>query len=92
MIKNKVVVPKKIEQEATIIKNLKDNQELTEPAEIRKASLTYCNDLLTNRLPKIKFQTDVQLKVDVHENRMKETVENYIVFSKELFQKYFSAL
>ena len=91
-IKNKVVGPKKIEQEATIIKNPKDNQELTEPAEIRKASLAYCKDLLTNRLPKVKFQTDVQLKIDVHGIRMKESVENDIVFSKELFQKSFSAL
>ena len=38
-LKNKVVGMKKMEQEATIIKNPTDGKEVTEPEQIRKVSL-----------------------------------------------------
>ena len=91
-LKSKIVGKKKMEQEATVIVNPDDRKEITEPAEIRKVSLEYCKKLLTNREPKGKYEEDIQLKVKVHEKRMKEIHNNDIIFSRKLFEKSWTAL
>ena len=86
-LKNKIVGKKKMEQEATVLKDPKNNQEVTDPEEIKKVSLNYCTWLLKNREPKDKFKEDVDLKRKIHEKRMNEFIEEDIVFSEEMFEK-----
>ena len=91
-LKNKIVGKKKLEQEATIIKNPLNNEEVTDPDEIQKVSLAYCTLLLTNRVPKEKFEEDVKLKTIVHAKRMTEVIEEDMNFSMEIFEKSLKAL
>ena len=91
-LKNKIVGKKKLEQEATIIKNPANNEEVTDPDEIKRVSLEYCTTLLTNRKPKEKFEEDVKLKTIIHEKRMKEVIEEEMKFSMEIFEKSLKAL
>jgi hypothetical protein len=86
-LKNKIVGKKKMEQEATVLKDPTNNQEVTDPEEIKKVSLNYCTWLLKNREPKDKFKEDVDLKRKIHEKRMNEFLKDDIVFSEEMFQK-----
>ena len=91
-IKDKVIGKKKMEQEATIIKNPVDNIAVTEPEQIRQISLKYCTDLLTNRQPRGNFLEDIQWKKEIHELRMQEQYDDDIQFSRELFEKSLKAL
>ena len=91
-LKNKVVGKKKMEQEATILKNPHDDKEVTEPKEILKISLDYCTTLLTNRQPKDKFKEDIQLKVDVHEKQMMEAHDDDVQFTRKLYDKSMKVL
>ena len=91
-LKNKVVGKKKIEQEATIIKNPVNKQEVTDPEEINQVSLNYCTVLLTNREPKDKFKDDVELKRVVYAKRMNEVIEEDIDFSTDIFEKSLKAI
>ena len=66
-LKNKIVVKKKLEQEATIIINPANKEIVTEPEEIIKVSLEYCTNLLTNRQPKEDFEEEIKLKNEIHD-------------------------
>ena len=59
-----------MEQEATVLKDPTNKQEVTDPEEIKKVSLSYCTWLLKNREPKDKFKEDVDLKRKIHEKRI----------------------
>ena len=61
-LKEKVVGPKKAGQEATVLKDPKTNQDVNTPAGIKKVSIDYCQDLLTNRDPKPDYVEDLLLK------------------------------
>ena len=54
--------------------HFKSGVELTNPKDIKGASLQYCVELLRNREPKSEFKVDVELKESVHMTRMNETV------------------
>ena len=49
--------------------------EVSKPSEIKRISLKYCVDLLTNKPPEEKFSSTVNRKKEVHFERMKETVQ-----------------
>ena len=86
-LKDKVVGKKKAGQEATVLIDPKTNKEVNTPAGIKKVSIDYCHELLTNREPKPLYEEDIELKKIVHLVRMEEEVDNDIEFSKEIFQK-----
>ena len=49
-VKDKVVGKKKVGQEATVLMDPKNCDEVTTPAEIKQVSIDYCQDLLTTLL------------------------------------------
>ena len=54
-LKDDVIGHKKTGQEATILIDPMTGKEVTTPHEIKRVSLDYCNELLTNRKPKTTF-------------------------------------
>ena len=60
--------------------------------EIKKASVEYCKELLTNRPPKAEYEEDLAWKRKIHEIRMKEINDDEIEFSLDLFNETFTAL
>ena len=52
----------------------------------------YVEELLTNKEPRESFKEDVEWKRIIHDVRMKETVEDEIIFSPELFNETFQTL
>ena len=46
------------------------------PEEIKRVSIDYCQDLLTNKAPRDDFIEDLDFKRAIHEIRMNEDVEN----------------
>ena len=86
-LKSKVVGSKKSKQEATVLIDYKTNKEVDTPEEIKRVSIDYCEELLTNRAPKEDFEEDLEFKQIIHKVRMEEEVENDIEFSPELFDK-----
>ena len=57
-LKDKVVGKRKVGQEATVLKDPKTNEEVNTPAGIKKVSIDYCQELLTNREPKDEYVDD----------------------------------
>ena len=51
---------------------------ISSPDEIKRVSLKYCVDLLTNREPREGFEKIIRMKQNLHENRMKEIIVNDI--------------
>ena len=85
-LKEDIVGSKKEKQEATSFKNPKSMKEVFEVKQIKKVSLEYCVQLLTNRNPKDDYFDDVMLKNLVHDSRMNETInDDDIKFSSSLF-------
>ena len=92
-VKGKIVGPKASAQEATILTDPKTGAEVSTPDDIKRVSLQYCKDLLTNREPKEEFIEDVLLKELVHCARMSESIENDIEeLSIERFNETFKKL
>ena len=75
-VKEKIVGPKAAAQEASTLKDPKTGTEVFTPKEIKRVSLQFCKDLLTNREPKEEFVEDILVKKLVHTARMPEQVEN----------------
>ena len=75
-----------------MVKDPETEVEITDPAEIRKVSLAYCVNLLTNRAPKEDFKEEVDLKILVHDARMKEILEDDIEFSRDIFDNSLKAV
>ena len=73
-----------------MIRNPATGLESDNPNEIKKITLKYCEELLTNRDPKEEYREDIQMKNAVHEYRMKEIVENDLQYSEEMFKKSLS--
>ena len=65
-LKDDILGTKKAEQEAASLIHFKSGVELTNPKDIKGASLQYCVELLRNREPKSEFKVDVELKESVH--------------------------
>ena len=86
-LKDKIVGTKKVAQEATTVVDPKTGKEVNTPEEIKRVSLEYCHELLTNRDPKPEYIEDIKYKKIIHEIRMEEIIEDDIEFSIELFNK-----
>ena len=91
-LKEKVVGAKKVSQEATVIIDPKSKKEVNTPVEIKRVSIEYCQNLLTNREPKPEFTDDLEMKYIIHRMRMMEEVKDDIQFSQELFNKSLNIL
>ena len=91
-LKEKIVGPKKVGQEATTLIDPKTKKVVCTPEEIKRVSLDYCQELLTNRDPKPEYFEDLEFKQIVHKVRMEENIENDIKFSIELFNKSLNIL
>ena len=92
-LREKVVGPKAAKQEATVVIDPKNNSEVTSPDEIKRVSLQYCVDLLTNRKPKEDFEDDLWWKQIVHNMRMEERFEDDIhEITDDMLQKTYDTL
>ena len=66
-------------------------REVTKPEEIKKVSLRYCVNLLTDREPKAEYKNIVEKKDTLHRERMVEAVDNDIEdLPYEVFVKTFN--
>ena len=89
-LRDKILGNKKVTQEPVVIIDPETEREVTKPAEIKKVSLKYCVNLLTDREPKAEYRNIVTKKDTLHRERMREIVDNdidnlpYIVFVKTL--------
>ena len=92
-LKEKIVGPKSTKQEATVLIDPQSNLEVNTPEDIKRISLQYCVDLLTNRKPKDEFAEDIFLKDVVHLVRMEEEVnEEYTELTVDMFEKTYDIL
>ena len=73
-LKDEVVGGKKVAQEATSIKIPETGEIITDPMRIKSESLKFCENLLTNRLPKPEFEEELRAKERLHALRMKEKI------------------
>ena len=100
-LRTTIVGSKSSKQEATVLIDPKSKSEVTTPEDIKRVSLQYCVDLLTNRKPKEDYIEDIWLKDIVHLVRMEEICEDdiqelalntfektYITLSKKTGSKY----
>ena len=88
-----MVGPKTLGQVATVIIDPKTKFEVSEPEEIKRVSLQYCVDLLTNRKPKAEYEEEFNLKKIIHKVRMEEIIEDDIlVLTHNMLEATFSAL
>ena len=88
-----MVGPKTLGQVATVIIDPKTKSEVSEPEEIKRVSLQYCVDLLTNRKPKAEYEEEFNLKTIIHNIRMEEIIEDDIlVLTHNMLEATFSAL
>ena len=84
-LKDDVIGHKKTGQEATILIDPMTGTEVTSPNEIKRVSLGYCKELLTNRKPKAEYEDDILLKNVIHDKRMIEIIQNdleYLAYDK----------
>ena len=85
-LKDSVVGSKKVEQEATVIMDPITKCEVDSVEDIKRVSLNYCKELLTNRSPNFGFEDTVELKNEIHELRMNELIpENECELSIAMF-------
>ena len=68
-----------------MIKDPATNNEVTDVEEIKRISLKYCVDLLTNREPKEGYEDIIDKKREVHKVRMNEIIQNDVEFSEDLY-------
>ena len=92
-LKAKIVGSKSSKQEATVLIDPKSKSEVTTPEDIKRVSLQYCVDLLTNRKPKEDYIEDIWLKDIVHLVRMEEICEDDIQeLTLDTFEKTYITL
>ena len=92
-LKADVVGAKVHEQEPTCLIDFATNIEVSSCSEIKRVSLEYCKNLLTNRKPSKGFEEDITFKQFIHERRMKENIGDDIeVLTIEMFEESYSVL
>ena len=75
-LKERIVGSKKSPQEPAVIRDPDTKEYVTDTKEIKRISLKYCVDLLTNRNPKDGYEEIVEIKRKVHKERMTEIIED----------------
>ena len=92
-LKADILGPKKIAQEASSLIDFKTGCLLTNPNEIMRVSLQYCQELLANRNPKEGFEADIDIKYQIHETRMLERLDDDLeLITAQMFEDTFKAL
>ena len=91
-LKENVLGSKKSQQEPAVMKDPVSNKIVTDVEEIKRISLKYCVDLLTNRKPKPEYEQLIEKKKEVHKERMKEIIENDVEFSETLYDECLKTL
>ena len=76
-LKEAVVGSKKPSQEATTLRDPISNLVVDSVSEIKRVSLAYCKELLTNRLPNQGFENTLKMKSEIHDKRMEEFLKDY---------------
>ena len=76
--KDKIVGKKATAPEAVVLFNPRTKEEVNTANDIKKVSLQYCTDLLTNRKPKVQYEEDILMKELIHEIRMQEVIKDDI--------------
>ena len=92
-LKDNIIGTKKAEQEATSLIHFQSGIELTNPKDIKDASLQYCVQLLSNREPREDYRIDCELKDLIHVTRMAEEIPDDINhLTNEMFEETYKAL
>ena len=91
-LKERVLGSKKAKQEAAVIRDPVTDKIVTDVNEIKRISLKYCVDLLTNRPAREGYEELISKKKEVHEKRMNEVIENDVDFSEGLYDDCIAAL
>ena len=84
-LKNEVVGRKKEGQVATTLIDPETNEEISDRNQIKKASLRYCVDLLTNRDARPGFEDDIEFKNLVHVKRMEIKAASEPELTRDMF-------
>ena len=93
-LKNKVLGPKSPPNDAVIIVDPTDGCEIDTAHGIRKVTLEYCTNLLTNREPVPDFIEEISTKQSIHSERMIAThsKDEYDNFSEVWFNSTYERL
>ena len=92
-VKERVLGLKKASSEAVVLVDPKSGKEATSPEEIKKISLDYCTELLTNKEPEAEFEVDVGVKRLVHIERMAQmTADEHSILTDEQLEETFEKL
>ena len=87
-LKEMIVGSKKQKQEPSSVKDTKSNKEVFDVDNIKKKTLEYCVDLLTNRQPRDDFLNDVESKNSIHDVRMEiRNADDEMEYSEDLFNE-----
>ena len=87
-LKDKVIGPRKSPLEPAMIVDPESGVEIFEPEDIKRVSLKYCVELLTNRTPKEEYRELFKEKEGLHWLRMSESIENDLEeLTPEMFDK-----
>ena len=84
-LKESVTGRKRVPQEPAAIRDPSSNQLVTNPSKIKAVTLKYCVDLLTNKTPSPKYEEVIEVKRNLHDQRMLERVDNDIELSEKIF-------
>ena len=77
-LRSDVVGSRNIASEPSAVKDHLTDQLVTTVDEIKRVSLSYCVNLLTNRPPKETYEEDLAMKNLLHEAHMNEKVDDDI--------------
>ena len=91
-LKERIVGSKKSQQEPAVIRDPDTKEYVTDAKEIKRISLKYCVDLLTNREPKDGYEEIVEMKRRVHKERMAEIIEDEFDFTRKFFDDCLEAV
>ena len=86
-LKENVLGSKKAQQEPAVVKDPATEKLVTDVEEIKRISLEYCVDLLTNRKPSHGYEELIEKKKEIHEERMNEVIEDDEEFSEAHFDE-----
>ena len=92
-LKEKIVGSKDAGSEAVTVIDPKSNIASKNAVEIRKISVDYCHQLLTNRQPNEGFQMDIEMNKYIHEWRMNDIIDTeHDVLTELVFNKTYNRL
>ena len=79
-LREKILGHKKQSQEACAVKDPKTEELIVSSEEIKKVSLEYCKEVLSNNKPETEYMKEIMIKEKIHDVRMKGNEEGKIKF------------